>query len=145
MKPFFTQKLLQVIGLLFGVRLFKLVFITFSLYVSTFFLIHQGSFHQLLSEIKIHGIIFCCVFSIAAGGLINQFYDEEKDKIIKPFRSRIQLFLKKKYLLYSYLLFNVLSLYMAPTPRSTPESRWFRISLFSFGPQNPYVLTSNEK
>lgn len=106
MKPFLLHRILQLISLLLGVRFIRLVFLAFSLYVSAFFLIGEDS----LKENKIHGIIFCSIFSIAAGGLINQFYDQEKDKIIKPFRSKWQDFLKQKYILYFYLIFNVLSL-----------------------------------
>ena len=97
---------MQFVSLLLGVRIFRLVFLTFSLYVFTFFIIKTVDF----KDVKIHGIIFCSLMSIAAGGLINQFYDEEKDKIIKPFRARLQAFLKKKYFLYFYLILNVLSL-----------------------------------
>ncbi|MDO4763811.1 MAG: UbiA family prenyltransferase [Flavobacteriaceae bacterium] len=89
------------------------MFFTFSLYVFIFFLISQEDFLKTFFDIKIHGIVFCSVLSIAAGGLINQFYDKEKDKIVKPFRSQFQRFLKQKYFLYFYLIFNILSLGIA--------------------------------
>ena len=101
MKNLFLHRAMQFVSLLLGVRIFRLVFLTFSLYVFTFFIIKTVDF----TDVKIHGIIFCSLMSIAAGGLINQFYDEEKDKIIKPFRARLQAFLKKKYFLYFYLIF----------------------------------------
>ena len=50
------------------------------------------------------------MLSIAAGGIINRFYDKEKDEVEKPFRSRLQSFLKEKYFLYSYVILNVFSL-----------------------------------
>ena len=106
MKNLFLHRAMQFVSLLLGVRIFRLVFLTFSLYVFTFFIIKTVDF----TDVKIHGIIFCSLMSIAAGGLINQFYDEEKDKIIKPFRARLQAFLKKKYFLYFYLILNVFSL-----------------------------------
>lgn len=53
------------------------------------------------------------MLSIAAGGIINQFYDFEKDKIQKPFRSKLQSFLKQKYFLYSYIVLNAASLTIA--------------------------------
>jgi len=106
MKNLFLHRAMQFVSLLLGVRIFRLVFLTFSLYVFTFFIIKTVDF----TDVKIHGIIFCSLMSIAAGGLINQFYDEEKDKIIKPFRARLQAFLKKKYFLYFYLILNILSL-----------------------------------
>jgi 4-hydroxybenzoate polyprenyltransferase len=50
------------------------------------------------------------VLSIAAGGLINRFYDREKDKFQKPFRTQLQSFLQEKYFLYSYVVLNSISL-----------------------------------
>ena len=45
-----------------------------------------------------------------AGGIINQFYDREKDQLTKPFRTKIQNFLKQKYFLYAYLILVATSL-----------------------------------
>lgn len=104
----------QFISLLLGARFFVLIFFTFGLYVSTFFLFNQEeSLRSFVFDIKVHGIIFCSLLSIAAGGLINQFYDLEKDKIQKPFRSKLQSFLKQKYFLYMYVLLNTISLSIA--------------------------------
>lgn len=61
-------------------------------------------------DFKVHGIIFCTVLSILAGGIINQFYDREKDQLTKPFRTKLQNFLKQKYFLYAYLILVLLSL-----------------------------------
>ncbi len=88
--------------------------LTFALYVSTFFLFNQEeNLRTFVFDFKVHGIIFCTVLSILAGGIINQFYDFEKDKITKPFRSKIRNFLKQKYFLYAYLALNLISLGVA--------------------------------
>ncbi len=107
-------RLSQLLSLLLGARIFVLIFLMFTLYVSTIFLISQeADLRKIVFDIKIHGIIFCSILSIAAGGLINQFYDKEKDKMIMPFRSNLQRFLKQKYFLYFYLILNFLSLGIA--------------------------------
>ncbi len=104
-------RLSQVLGLLLGAKVFVVLLLTFALYVSTFFLFNQEeSFKAFVFDFKVHGIIFCTVLSILAGGIINQFYDREKDRIIKPFRSQIQNFLKQNYFLYTYLVLNTVSL-----------------------------------
>lgn len=104
----------QIVSLLLGARIFMLILLSFSLYVSTFFLFNvEESLRQFVFDIKVHGIIFCSILSIAAGGLINQFYDLEKDKFQKPFRSKLQGFLKQRYFLYSYITLNALSLGIA--------------------------------
>lgn len=104
-------RLSQFVSLLLGARIFVLMFFTFALYVSTFFLFNQEEgFRKFVFDYKVHGIILCSALSIAAGGIINQFYDLEKDRIQKPFRTRLQSFLRQKYFLYSYILLSAISL-----------------------------------
>jgi len=104
----------QFVGFLLGARFFVAILLTFALYVSTFFLFNQEeSFRSFVFDFKVHGIIFCTVLSILSGGIINQFYDFEKDHIVKPFRTRIQSFIKQRYFLYAYLALSIISLGVA--------------------------------
>jgi len=104
-------RLSQIMSLLLGARIFLLLLFTFTLYVSTFFLFNQEeNLRKFVFDYKVHGIIFCSILSIAAGGIINRFYDNEKDRISRPFRTRLQSFLKEKYFLYSYITLNVVTL-----------------------------------
>ena len=114
MKNPILYRISQLVGFLLGARFFVALLLTFALYVSTFFLFNQEeSLRNFVFDFKVHGIIFCTVLSIFAGGIINQFYDREKDQLTKPFRTRIQSFLKQKYFLYAYLTLNILSLGIA--------------------------------
>lgn len=114
MKNPILYRISQLTGFLLGARVFVGLLLTFALYVSTFFLFNQEeSLRNFVFDLKVHGIIFCTVLSIFAGGIINQFYDREKDQLTKPFRTRIQNFLKQKYFLYAYLTLNILSLGIA--------------------------------
>lgn len=107
-------RLSQFVGFLLGARFFVAILLTFALYVSTFFLFNQEeSLRNFVFDFKVHGIIFCTVLSILSGGIINQFYDFEKDHIVKPFRTRIQSFIKQKYFLYAYLVLTIISLGVA--------------------------------
>jgi 4-hydroxybenzoate polyprenyltransferase len=102
------------VGFLLGARFFVAALLTFALYVSTFFLFNQDeSFRKFVFDFKVHGIIFCTVLTILAGGIINQFYDLEKDHVVKPFRTRVQSFIKQKYFLYAYLALSAISLGVA--------------------------------
>lgn len=104
----------QFVGFLLGARFFVAILLTFALYVSTFFLFNQDeNFRKFVFDFKVHGIIFCTVLTILAGGIINQFYDFEKDHIVKPFRSRLQSFIKQRYFLYVYLFLSIISLGIA--------------------------------
>lgn len=108
------HRISQLVGFLLGARVFVTLLLTFALYVSTFFLFNQEeSLRNFVFDFKVHGIIFCTILSVLAGGIINQFYDREKDQLTKPFRSRIQKFLKQKYFLYAYLSLNLISLGIA--------------------------------
>ena len=70
------HRLSQLVSLLLGARIFVLALFTFTLYVSTFFLFNQEeNLRKFVFDYKVHGIIFCSVLSIAAGGIINRFYD----------------------------------------------------------------------
>ncbi|MBW8359217.1 MAG: UbiA family prenyltransferase [Weeksellaceae bacterium] len=114
MKNPIIYRISQITGFLLGARFFMTVLLTFALYVSTFFLFNQEeSLRNFVFDFKVHGIIFCSVLSILAGGIINQFYDREKDHVIKPFRTRFQRFLDQKYFLYAYLALNLFSLGIA--------------------------------
>lgn len=114
MKNPLFYRISQFVGFLLGARVFVALLLTFALYVSIFFLFNrEESLRNFVFDFRVHGIIFCTVLSILAGGIINQFYDREKDKITKPFRTRFQSFLKQKYFLYAYLVLNVVSLSIA--------------------------------
>ncbi|MBU4538091.1 MAG: UbiA family prenyltransferase [Weeksellaceae bacterium] len=114
MKNPILYRISQFVGFLLGARVFVGLLLTFALYVSTFFLFNQEeSLRNFVFDFKVHGIIFCTVLSIFAGGIINQFYDREKDRLTKPFRTKLQSFLKQKYFLYAYLTLNLISLGIA--------------------------------
>lgn len=104
----------QFLGFILGAKVFVTALLAFALYVSAYFLFNQEeSFRSFVFDYKVHGLIFSSLLSILAGGIINQFYDKEKDSLVKPFRSRIQNFLKQKYFLYAYLFLNLFSLTIA--------------------------------
>lgn len=108
------SRLSKFVGLLLGAKVFVAVLLIFALYVSTFFLFNQEeSLKSFVFDFKAHAIILCSFLSILAGGIINQFYDREKDRIAKPFRSKIQSFIGQRYFLYMYLSLNLFSLGIA--------------------------------
>lgn len=114
MKNPFFYRISQFVGFLLGARVFVALLLTFALYVSIFFLFNrEESLRNFVFDFKVHAIVFCTILSILAGGIINQFYDREKDQLTKPFRTRIQKFFKQKYFLYAYLTLNLISLGIA--------------------------------
>lgn len=114
MRNRWLSKISIFIGFLLGTRIFVAALLLFALYVSTFFLFNQEEgFGHFLFDYRVHAIIFCSFFSVIAGGIINQFYDKEKDQLTKPFRTRLQGFLAQRYYLYLYISLNLVSLGVA--------------------------------
>ncbi len=104
----------QFVGFLFSINILTTIVFAFALYVSTFFLFNKvDDLRGFIFDFKVHSIIFSALLSILAGRIINQFYDKEKDALAKPFNTKFQQFLKQKYYLYTYLIFNTLSLFLA--------------------------------
>jgi len=111
MKPSFLYRLSMLVGFLLGARVFVAVLLIFALYVFTFFLFNQeGNIIDFLYDYRVHLIIFCSFLSVLAGGIINQFYDQDKDKIARPIANIIQSFIAKRYFLYAYVILNVFSI-----------------------------------
>lgn len=104
----------KTLGFLIGARFFRTIVLAFALYVSTFFIFNtKESSVQFILDFKVHGIILSGLMSILSGGMINQFYDQEKDKITQPFRTHLQAFIQQKTFLLGYLLLSIFSLILS--------------------------------
>ena len=104
----------QLIGFLLGARVLIGSLLFFGLYITTYYLLatFRPPADPLLPS-KVHLIIFCSFFSILSGGLINQFYDQTKDAVIKPFRFRLQNKIPQRYYLYAYLALSAITVALA--------------------------------
>jgi 4-hydroxybenzoate polyprenyltransferase len=105
---------LQLLSLGLSTSFLSIALLVLSLYLVCFcFYIYNGHPGLFFSEIKVHGIVWCSSFSVAAGSIINQFYDQEKDQLAKPILVKIRSFIKLKYKLYLYVSLIVFSLLVA--------------------------------
>ncbi len=97
----------QLVSLMLGARVLFLAFMYLHFMYPPFLFNQEESLRVFVFDYKVHGIIVCSMLSIAAGGLINQFYDKEKDQITKPFRSYFQSLLKRNifFTLIYYLMY----------------------------------------
>lgn len=94
----------KIIGFLFGARFFSVAVLYFALYVATFFIFNSSeSLHQFAFDFRAHAILLSALLSVIAGSLINQFYDQEKDRLVRPLRTRLQSFVRQSTFLYAYL------------------------------------------
>ena len=65
---------------------------------------------QSFFDFRLHLIVLISVLCLSAGTIINNFYDQEKDKMIKPIRSNFEDKISKTFKLNFYILLNVIAL-----------------------------------
>lgn len=104
----------KIIGFLFGARFFSVAVLYFALYVATFFIFNRSeSLRQFVFDFRAHAILLAALLSVISGSLINQFYDLEKDRLIRPLRTRLQSFVRQSTFLYAYLVLSLAGLALA--------------------------------
>lgn len=92
-------------------KIFNLFALLISLYLSSAYLFSNNhSLILILHDLKLNGMIWSSILSVGSGYLINYFYDLEKDKIEKPFISKVKSFIKIHEILNLYLVINIISL-----------------------------------
>lgn len=108
---FFLKK---IFSLLWAVRAWKLFLLVFAQY-SVVYCIFDGtySFKNLLYDKNLHFLSFASAASVAAGYLINDFYDTEKDSLEEPFRVKVYFLIGHRLVFRMYLFLNVLALFFA--------------------------------
>ena len=83
-------------------------------YIAAFFIFNQWhSRIQILQDVTLHLIVLCTTIFIAAGYIINFFYDKEVDLINYPKRTKLFLLLNKDFLLKVYFILVLIGLSIA--------------------------------
>lgn len=111
-----SQRLLvfKVSALLSLVRWYNIFFLALSQYLAVIFILDQPqNWYALLTDYKLHLIVFASLFSVAAGYIINNFYDLEKDLINRPKKTLYEKILKQSTTLRLYFLFATIAILMA--------------------------------
>ena len=107
-------KYLRVIALLSIIRWYNVLLIMLAQYLLAVFVFNDPSDYQnTISNFDLHLMIFASAFLIAAGFIINNFYDLEKDLINRPKSTLFQRLAEKGQTLNFYIFFNVVGLLMA--------------------------------
>jgi 4-hydroxybenzoate polyprenyltransferase len=106
---------IKFIALLSIVRWYNILLTIIAQYLSAYVLLqHEGiSVWNIVSDWKLHAIVLASVFSIAAGSIINNFYDFEKDLINRPVTTLFNDMVKRQTTLNFYLLFNTIAILVA--------------------------------
>lgn len=97
------------IALLSLVRWYNIALTILAQYLGAYVLMRNTPM-QWWNDFKLHAIVLASVFSIAAGFIINNFYDFEKDMINKPEPTMFNRAVSKATSLNLYIVCNLLAL-----------------------------------
>lgn len=111
------QKIIIKLFALFSVvRGYNLIILMLAQYLACLFIFAPEKSHiSILTDLKINGIILTSLLCIAAGYIINNFYDLEKDRIKRPMQSYINKQVSQGFKLGVYITLNTLGLLIAAT------------------------------
>ncbi len=104
----------RLLALFTVVRGYNIAMLALAQYMASLFIFNSGKSHlEILFDKNLNFIILASLFSVAAGYIINNFYDLEKDAIQRPLRNYIERFVSQSFKLKTYLVLNAIGLLMA--------------------------------
>ncbi len=100
---------IKVLSLFFVVRGYNILLIVIAQYLASIFIFSpEKSLRNVLLDINLYFIVLATICVIAAGYIINNFYDAETDKINRPVKSKIDAIVGQKIKLPIYFILNFL-------------------------------------
>lgn len=111
------QKIIIKLFALFSVvRGYNLIILMLAQYLASLFIFSPTVSHlKILTDPKINGIIFISILCVAAGYIINNFYDLEKDMIKRPMQAYLHKQVSQGFKLTVYTFLNAIALLLAAT------------------------------
>ncbi|MDA9706673.1 geranylgeranylglycerol-phosphate geranylgeranyltransferase [Bacteroidota bacterium] len=95
------------------VRIYNILIIVLAQYLTSIFILSDKKFFDVIFDFNLFLLILCSSLSIASGYIINNFYDQKKDIINKPIKSKIDDIVKKSTKLYFYFILNFVVIFFA--------------------------------
>ena len=95
------------------VRIYNILFIVISQYLTSIFILSDKKPFDVVFDFNLFLLILCSSLSIASGYIINNFYDQKKDVINKPIKSKIDDVVKNSTKLYFYFFLNFVVIFFA--------------------------------
>ena len=95
------------------VRIYNILIIVLAQYLTSIFILSDKKLFDVIFDFNLFLLILCSSFSIASGYIINNFYDQKKDVINKPIKTKIDDVVKKSTKLYFYFILNFLVIFFA--------------------------------
>lgn len=105
---------LKFIALLLLVRWYNVLLIVVAQYLASFLVMRPLSQWRIsVTDYRLHLIIVASALVIAAGFIINSFYDQEKDLINRPQQTLFERLVSRKTMLQLFFTFNLLAVVLA--------------------------------
>ena len=102
-----TSLFYKIFSLLSVVRGYNILLIVIAQYLASIFIFSpEKSLNNVLLDVDLYFIVLATICVIAAGYIINNFYDSETDRINKPLKSKIDGIVSQKIKLRIYFLLN---------------------------------------
>lgn len=93
------------------VRVYNIVVLFLAQILSAIFVFAPNKpLSTVVFDYKLWAILFASASVVAGGYIINHFYDEGKDTINRPIKSKLDTFISKETKLYTYFILNFLGL-----------------------------------
>lgn len=113
-KPNLRRLLVKMLALFTVIRGYNIAMLVLAQYMASLFIFNEGKNHlEILFDRNLSFIIIASALSAAAGYIINNFYDLEKDAIDRPLQNYIERFISQNFKLNVYLGLNILALGVA--------------------------------
>ncbi len=95
------------------VRIYNILIIVIAQYLTSIFILSDKKLFDVIFDFNLLLLIICSSLSIASGYIINNFYDQKKDVINKPIKSKIDDVVKNSTKLYFYFILNFVVIFFA--------------------------------
>ena len=95
------------------VRIYNILIIVLAQYLTSIFILSDKKPFDIIFDFNLFLLILCSSLSIASGYIINNFYDQKKDIINKPIKSKIDDVVKKSTKLYFYFILNFVVIFFS--------------------------------
>ena len=115
MSPIYKQNsiLFKFLSIFSVVRIYNILIIVLAQYLTSIFILSDKKLFDVIFDLNLFLLIFCSSLSIASGYIINNFYDQKKDVINKPIKTKIDDVVKKSTKLYFYFILNFVVMFFA--------------------------------
>ena len=105
---------IKTLALFTVIRGYNIAMLVLAQYMASLFIFNEGKNHlEILLDKNLNFIIIASALSAAAGYIINNFYDLEKDAISRPLQNYVERFVSQNFKLNIYLALNFLALGIA--------------------------------